>query len=167
MYKPLYLVLNWSHWTREKDIDYYPQCDEPQQYMYGWHNANLFPLPLMVRRWAWIENTVRLGILIQVWPRIDSPNSSRFCKLFRCHPADDSKERVIWHIAITRYVVFAVIRFLAAARSGAVGVACLYPWMVGSGCGVLVPLPAAFCREVGDIGFLQFFLFLVLALSLP
>lgn len=49
----------------------------------------------------------------------------------------------------------ALIRFLAAARDGVVGVACIHPRMDRNGRAFLVPLPLVVCRVVDDIGLLE------------
>lgn len=65
--------------------------------------------------------------------------------------------RAIWHIAINAYMVTALLGFLAAARDGAVGVACAYLRMGGHGQGVLVPLQFSVRCEVDDIGPIEIF----------
>lgn len=61
---------------------------------------------------------------------------------------DDSGEPVIWHIAITGYVVAALLRLLAAARDSAVGVACVISQMGGNDRDMLVPCHLAFAAKL-------------------
>lgn len=68
---------------------------------------------------------------------------------------NDSSGSAIWHIAIFEYVVLAVLRSLAGAEDGTVGVACLDLRIGRNACGFLVPLPSAVRLQVDDIGFLE------------
>lgn len=61
----------------------------------------------------------------------------------------------ISHIARTGYVVLSELCNLAAARDGAIGVACLYPRIACNGSSVLVPLPSGVRREVEHIDWLE------------
>lgn len=61
---------------------------------------------------------------------------------------------MISHNAITENVVIAFLRSFAAAREGAVSVACFDPRVTGNGQHVLVALSSVARREVDDIGFL-------------
>lgn len=58
----------------------------------------------------------------------------------------------IWHIGITEFVKTALLWILAAARSGAVCVACIYPKMVENDRSKLVQVQSGAHREAGDIG---------------
>lgn len=61
----------------------------------------------------------------------------------------------ILHIAITEYMIIALLRFIAAVRDGAVGVACNHPQMGDKRRGVLVPLPSCDRRKIDDICLLE------------
>lgn len=68
---------------------------------------------------------------------------------------DDGSEPAIWHIPITEYMAIAILRFLAAARVGPIGVLSKDPQMGGNGLHVLVPLPSSIHCEVDGIGLLK------------
>lgn len=62
--------------------------------------------------------------------------------------------QTIWYMSITEYVVIDVLRILAAAPDGPVGVAFLDMQMGDHFCVVLIHFPSETRREVDDIGFL-------------
>lgn len=79
----------------------------------------------------------------------------RFSRITDLVLRDDGGAPAIWKVAITEYVVIALLSFLAAARDGAVGVACIDRRMGSNGQGALVLLPSCVRREVDDIGLLE------------
>lgn len=60
-----------------------------------------------------------------------------------------------WYISITEYMVIFLLAIPVAARVGAVGVACIDPWMINSDLDVLIPFPTDVFFEVDDIGLLE------------
>lgn len=61
----------------------------------------------------------------------------------------------IFNIAVTEYVVMALLCLLTPVCDGAVGVACMSSRMGGSGRGVFRPLPSGTHRKFDDIGLLE------------
>lgn len=55
---------------------------------------------------------------------------------------NDAGAPAIWHIALTEYVLAASLHILGPARDGAIGVACIDPWMGGNGQSVVELLPS-------------------------
>lgn len=68
---------------------------------------------------------------------------------------DNSAVATIWRIAITGYVVIALLCVLAAARDGTVGVVCIDHQMGVNGQDVLVSLPSGIFHEVDGIGLFE------------
>lgn len=62
---------------------------------------------------------------------------------------------VIWNVALSVYAFTALLRTLAAACDGAVGVACVNSQIVCNGRGVLVSVLFAAGRKVDEIGLLE------------
>lgn len=68
---------------------------------------------------------------------------------------DDGGAPTIWPIVINEVVGIASLRFLVAARVGAVSIACINPLTGGNGRIVLVSFLSGVRREVDGIGLLK------------
>lgn len=70
-------------------------------------------------------------------------------------------------IAITEYVIIAVLLFLVAAHDSPISVLCVDSWMAGNGRGVLVSQPSGIRGKFDDIGFSKISVVVVSILSPP
>lgn len=123
--------------------------------MSGWNKAELFALPPSVYSEYYVRKSANWQEESNCWLELTAPAPPVVLHQSDVVLRDEGGTPAIWHIVIAEYVVIALLCFLTAARDAAVGVACINPWMGGSGRSVPVPLPSGIHREVDDIGLLE------------
>lgn len=123
--------------------------------MSGWHNTELFALPPLVRSEYYFRILANWQDEFRCCCVLTVLTAATFVYCSDVVLRDESGPPAIWYIANNEVVVIALLRFLALARDGAVGVTSIDSQISDNGRGVLVPLPSSTRCKVHDIGFLE------------
>lgn len=122
--------------------------------MSGWQNVEHFVLltPVCSENYVQIlDNLQREHKNCQVDGTPNTPDLAYYSNVVL---QDDSSARAIWHIAITVYVVIALLQFVGPAAEAALGVAQIFPGLHRNGKGGLVSFLFRIHLELNDICFL-------------
>lgn len=129
------------------------------------HNVELFALPTSTRSKYYVGILANWQEEFECWRVlvVRTPPVIAYCSDVVIQ--DGGGAPTTCHISITEYVVIAILRFRAAARDGAVSVACIDPQMGGYSQGVLVLLPSSAHCGVDSNGLFEVCVVLVSIMS--